>query len=214
MPDDATRGKLRSVPRPPSVVAALDQGTTSTRCLVFDHDARVLAGAQVEHRQSFPQPGWVEHDAVEIAHNAHAVLAEAVQKSGLDVTDVAAIGITNQRETTLIWDRATGEPVAPAIVWQDTRTQAICDELAGSAGTGRYRDRTGLPLATYFAGPKACWLLEHGGGVRERAENGELAVGTMDSWVLWTLSGGADRPGGAVHLTDATNASRTMLMDL
>jgi glycerol kinase len=203
------------VSRSPSVVAALDQGTTSTRCLIFDHDARVVALEQVEHRQHFPRPGWVEHDATEIWTNARAVLAGALARAELTAADVAAIGITNQRETTVVWDRSTGEPIAPAIVWQDTRTQAICDELAATGGADRYKQRVGLPLATYFAGPKVRWLLDNVAGARERAERGELAMGTIDSWLVWNLSGGAG-PGtaGGVHVTDPTNASRTLLMDL
>jgi glycerol kinase len=177
-----------------SVVAAIDQGTTSTRCMLFDHDARVLARAQVEHRQHFRRAGWVEHDAVEIWTNTQAVIAQALEQADCDV---AAIGITNQRETTVVWDRRTGEPVAPAIVWQDTRTQAICDALGE---VDRYRTRTGLPLATYFAGPKIRWLLDN------LNPSGDLAFGTIDSWLLWNLAG--------VHVTDATNASRTLLMDL
>jgi glycerol kinase len=199
------------VPRTPSAVAALDQGTTSTRCLIFDHDAWVLAVEQVEHRQHLPRPGWVEHDAMQIWANTRAVLDAALGRAGLGAADIAAIGIANQRETTLVWERATGRPIAPAIVWQDTRTQPICDELAASGGVDRYRARTGLPLATYFAGPKIRWLLDHVDGARRRAEGGELAAGTIDSWLLWNLSGGAS---GGVHLTDATNASRTGLMDL
>lgn len=192
----------------PSVVVAIDQGTTSTRCMVFGHDATVRASERIEHRQFFPRPGWVEHDAGEIWANTRRVLAAALARAELRPSDVAALGITNQRETTVVWDRATGEPIAPAIVWQDTRTQAICDEL-GALGGGRqrYRSRVGLPLATYFAGPKLRWLLDNVGGARRRAEAGELAFGTIDSWLLWNLSGG-------VHATDPTNASRTMLMDL
>jgi glycerol kinase len=196
----------------PDVVAAIDQGTTSTRCLLFDSAARVVAAAQVEHRQSFPRPGWVEHDAVEIWGNTRAVVAEALARAELRAADVAATGITNQRETTVVWDRRTGEPVGPAIVWQDTRTQPLCDELGRlGGGAERYRERTGLPLATYFAAPKIRWILDNVDGARRRAENGELAAGTIDSWLLWQLSGG---PAGGVHLTDATNASRTLLMDL
>jgi glycerol kinase len=192
----------------PTVVAAIDQGTTSTRCMLFDHDARVVAQEQVEHRQSFPRPGWVEHDAAEIWANTRTVLAGAVARAELRSGDVAAVGITNQRETAVVWDRATGTPVGPAIVWQDTRTQQICDELGAlGGGAERYRERVGLPLATYFAGPKVRWILDNVDGARARAERGELAFGTIDSWLVWNLSGG-------VHVTDPTNASRTMLMDL
>ncbi|MGI8677541.1 MAG: glycerol kinase GlpK [Jatrophihabitans sp.] len=195
----------------PSVVAAIDQGTTSTRCMLFDHDANVVALEQLEHRQGLPRRGCVEHDATEIWSNTRTVMGGALAKAELTSGDVAAIGITNQRETTVVWDRATGEPVAPAIVWQDTRTQQLCDELAGDVGIDRYRDRVGLPLATYFAGPKARWLLDNIDGARARAEQGELAFGTMDTWLLWNLTGGTN---GGVHATDPTNASRTMLMDL
>jgi glycerol kinase len=196
---------VTSPPRPHKlrgeVVAAIDQGTTSTRCLLFDHDARVVAQAQVEHRQGLPRPGWVEHDPMEIWSNTRTVAAEALARADLRPEDVAAIGITNQRETTVVWDRASGEPIAPAIVWQDTRTQQICDELGER---DRYQTRTGLPLATYFAGPKIRWLLDNVDGARGR----DLAFGTVDSWLVWKLTG------GAVHVTDATNASRTLLMDL
>jgi glycerol kinase len=196
----------------PPVVAAIDQGTTSTRCMLFDHNAQVIALEQVEHRQSLPRAGWVEHDATEIWSNTRRVLAAAVARSELSSGDVAAVGITNQRETAVVWDRSTGEPIAPAIVWQDTRTQTICDDLGAlGGGAERYRARVGLPIATYFAGPKVRWLLDNVDGARARAETGELAFGTIDSWLVWNLSGGAN---GGVHLTDVTNASRTMLMDL
>ncbi|MCW2494803.1 glycerol kinase GlpK [Jatrophihabitans sp.] len=198
--------------RSATVVAAIDQGTTSTRCILFDHDARVVAVEQVEHRQHLPRPGWVEHDARELWANTRTVVGGALAKAELSPTDVAAIGITNQRETTVVWERATGEPIAPAIVWQDTRTAGICAELGAlGGGAERYRSRVGLPLATYFAGPKARWLLDAVDGARARAEAGELAFGTIDSWLLWNLSGGPD---GGTHVTDPTNASRTMLMDL
>jgi glycerol kinase len=187
-----------------SVVAAIDQGTTSTRCILFDHDAKIVAADQVEHEQLLPRRGCVEHDANEIWANTRRVVEAAVRAAG-DV-EVAAIGITNQRETTVVWDRETGEPIAPAIVWQDTRTQRICDDLAAHGGVARYQQRVGLPLATYFAGPKVRWLLDNVDGARDRAENGELAMGTIDSWLVWKLTG--------QHLTDVTNASRTMLMDL
>jgi len=173
--------------------------------MLFDHSARVLAVDQVEHAQHFPRPGWVEHDAVEIWHHTAQVVDGALARAGLGGSDVAAVGITNQRETTVVWDRATGEPIAPAVVWQDTRTQAICDALGPA---DRYRARVGLPLATYFSGPKLRWLLDTVPDASARAAAGELAFGTIDSWLLWNLTG------GAVHATDATNASRTMLMDL
>jgi glycerol kinase len=188
-----------------SAVAAIDQGTTSTRCMLFDRGAHVLAVEQVEHTQHFPRPGWVEHDATEIWANVAQVVAGALARAELHATDLAAVGITNQRETTLVWDRATGRPIAPAIVWQDTRTQAICESLGPP---DRYRARVGLPLATYFAGPKIRWLLDNVPGASARAAAGELAFGTIDSWLLWNLTG------GGLHATDATNASRTMLMEL
>jgi len=192
-----------------SYVAAIDQGTTSTRAMIFDHGGRVVAVDQREHRQIFPRAGWVEHDPVEVWTNTRAVLAGALARADVAAGEIAAIGITNQRETTVVWDRTTGEPVYNAIVWQDTRTDRICTEL-GSLGGGqeRYRERTGLPVATYFAGPKIAWILANVDGARERAERGELLFGTMDTWVLWNLTG------GGVHVTDPTNASRTLLMDL
>jgi glycerol kinase len=195
-----------------TVIAAIDQGTTSTRCILFDHDAHVVAIEQVEHKQYLPRPGWVEHDATEIWTNVRTVMGGALARAELGSADVAAIGITNQRETTVVWDRGTGKPIAPAIVWQDTRTQQLCDSLGAlGGGAERYRSRVGLPLATYFAAPKARWILDSIDGARARAEAGELAFGTIDSWVLWNLSGGVDE---GLHATDPTNASRTMLMDL
>ncbi len=195
-----------------SHVVSIDQGTTSTRAMVFDRGGRVVAADQLEHRQIFPRAGWVEHDALEIWHNTRAVVGGALGKANLNATHVAAVGITNQRETAVVWERATGQPVHNAIVWQDTRTQAICDELAGEEGLDRFKAVTGLPLATYFAGPKFRWILDHVDGARERADAGELMCGTIDTWLLWNLTGGADD--GGVHVTDVTNASRTMLMDL
>ncbi|NMO90822.1 glycerol kinase GlpK [Actinomycetospora sp. TBRC 11914] len=193
-------------------VAAIDQGTTSTRCMIFDHSGRVVAVDQLEHQQIFPQAGWVEHDAAEIWGNTRQVCGGALARADLDSSSIAAVGITNQRETTVIWDKATGEPIHNAIVWQDTRTQEICDELGAlGGGAERYRAKTGLPLATYFAGPKARWILDHVEGARERAERGELAFGTMDTWVLWNATGGAE---GGLHVTDPTNASRTLLMNI
>ncbi|MEV0854111.1 glycerol kinase GlpK [Nocardia fluminea] len=187
-------------------VAAIDQGTTSSRCIIFDRQGRIVGTAQREHRQIFPKPGWVEHDPAEVWRNTESVLGAALGNSRCSAGDLAAVGITNQRETTVVWDRATGDPVYNAIVWQDTRTDKLCTELAGDQGPQRYADRTGLPLSTYFAGPKLRWILDNVDGVRERAEAGDLCFGTMDSWVLWKLTG--------EHLTDVTNASRTMLMDL
>ncbi len=195
----------------PKYVVAIDQGTTSTRAILFDHAGTPVATGQREHRQIFPHAGWVEHDATEIRDNTFAVLTDALAAAGASPADVAAIGITNQRETTIVWDRATGEPIANAIVWQDTRTQHLVDRLAADGGVDRFRARTGLPLATYFSATKIAWLLDSVDGARARAEAGELAFGTTDSWVLWNLTGGPD---GGVHATDVTNASRTLLMDL
>ncbi|WP_347352224.1 glycerol kinase GlpK [Intrasporangium sp.] len=192
-------------------VVAIDQGTTSTRAMVFDHRGAVVAAEQREHRQLFPRPGWVEHDPLEIWQNTRAVLGGALGRANLSAGDVAAVGITNQRETTVVWERATGRPVHNAIVWQDTRTQAICDDLAGEQGPRRFAATTGLPLATYFAGPKIRWILDHVDGAHARAEAGELLAGTIDTWLLWNLTGGAER---GLHVTDVTNASRTLLMDL
>ncbi|MDR3081777.1 MAG: glycerol kinase GlpK, partial [Streptomyces sp.] len=192
-------------------IAAIDQGTTSSRCIVFDKDGRIVAVDQKEHEQIFPKPGWVEHDAKEIWQNVQEVVDGAVEKAGITAADVKAIGITNQRETTLLWDKNTGEPVHNAIVWQDTRTAELCRELGRNVGQDRFRRETGLPLASYFAGPKVRWLLDNVEGLRERAERGEILFGTMDSWVIWNLTGGVD---GGVHVTDVTNASRTMLMNL
>lgn len=192
-------------------IAAIDQGTTSSRCIVFDRDGRIVSVDQKEHEQIFPKPGWVEHDAKEIWTNVQEVVAGAVEKAGITAADVKAIGITNQRETTLMWDKNTGEPVYNAIVWQDTRTDALCKELGRNVGQDRFRRETGLPLASYFSGPKVRWLLDNVEGLRERAEAGDILFGTMDSWVIWNLTGGVD---GGVHVTDVTNASRTLLMNL
>ncbi|MDT0323011.1 glycerol kinase GlpK [Streptomyces millisiae] len=196
---------------PREYIAAIDQGTTSSRCIVFDRDGRIVSVDQKEHEQIFPKPGWVEHDAAEIWTNVQEVVAGALEKAGITREHVKAIGITNQRETTLLWDKATGEPVHNAIVWQDTRTDALCRELGRNVGQDRFRRETGLPLASYFAGPKIRWLLDNVPGLRERADRGELLFGTMDSWVIWNLTGG---PEGGVHVTDVTNASRTLLMNL
>ncbi|AIJ20953.1 glycerol kinase GlpK [Amycolatopsis methanolica] len=195
-----------------SYVAAIDQGTTSTRAMIFDHSGRVIAVDQREHEQIFPQAGWVEHNAEEIWENTRAVTAGALAKADLQAGDIAAVGITNQRETALVWDRKTGKPVYNAIVWQDTRTDRIVDQL-GELGGGqeRYRPKTGLPLATYFSGPKVKWILDNVDGARERAEAGDLVFGNMDTWTVWNMTGGPD---GGVHVTDPTNASRTLLMDL
>ncbi|MCW3033508.1 MAG: glycerol kinase [Solirubrobacteraceae bacterium] len=192
-------------------VAAIDQGTTSTRLILFDRDARIVASDQREHRQIHPRAGWVEHDAQEIWQRTREVIGGALASAGVEAGEIAAIGIANQRETTVIWDRETGRPLHNAIVWQDTRTAQLVRDLAGDAGPNRLREAVGLPLSTYFSGPKIAWLLEHVEGARERAEAGELAFGNIDTWLLWNLTGG---PRGGVHATDVTNASRTMLMDL
>jgi glycerol kinase len=192
-------------------VAAIDQGTTSTRLILFDADGQIAAVDQREHSQIHPRAGWVEHDPAEVWRRTREVIGGALASSGAEAGDVAAIGITNQRETTVVWDRETGEPLCNAIVWQDTRTDGLVRELAGERGLDRLRPRVGLPLSTYFSGPKLAWILQHVPGARARAESGELAFGTMDTWVLWNLTGG---PRGGVHATDVTNASRTMLMDL
>ncbi|MFF1557631.1 glycerol kinase GlpK [Streptomyces sp. NPDC058279] len=197
-------------------IAAIDQGTTSSRCIVFDRDGRIVAVDQKEHEQIFPKPGWVEHDATEIWTNVQEVVAGAIAKAGQDIpgftsADVKAVGITNQRETTVLWDKNTGEPVHNALVWQDTRTDTLCKELGRNVGQDRFRRETGLPLASYFAGPKVRWLLDNVEGLRERAQAGDILFGTMDSWVIWNLTGGTE---GGVHVTDVTNASRTMLMNL
>jgi glycerol kinase len=191
--------------------AALDQGTTSSRAMVFNHQGRVESVAQKEHEQIYPKPGWVEHDAKEIWARSQEVLDEALEAAGASKDDVAALGITNQRETTVVWDRNTGEPVMNALVWQDTRTDKIVDELSRDGGQDRFRSKVGLPLATYFSGPKVRWILDNVDGARDRAEAGDLLFGNMDTWLIWNLTGGTD---GGLHITDVTNASRTMLMDL
>jgi glycerol kinase len=193
------------------VVLAVDQGTTSSRAILFGRDGLPITSAQQEFPQYFPRPGWVEHDPKEIWASVREVVAAVEARADVTAADIVAVGVTNQRETTVVWDRTTGEPIAPAIVWQDTRTQAICDRLAADGGTRRFADRTGLPLATYFSGPKAMWVLENIPGARDRAQAGELLFGTVDSWLLWNATGGVN---GGQHVTDVTNASRTMLMDL
>jgi glycerol kinase len=191
--------------------AALDQGTTSTRCMVFDRTGKVVSSAQKEHEQIYPKPGWVEHDAKEIWARSQEVIDEAVAAAGAGDGDIAALGITNQRETAVVWDRNTGEPVMNAIVWQDTRTDKLVDHYSAQGGQDRFRDKTGLPLATYFSGPKVRWILDNVEGAAERAEAGDLLFGNMDTWVIWNLTGGTD---GGLHITDVSNASRTLLMDL
>lgn len=197
-------------------VLAIDQGTTSSRAILFDHAGAVRASSQREHRQIFPQPGWVEHDPLEIWANIRACVADVLQQAEINRHSIAAVGITNQRETVVMWDRHTGEPVYNAIVWQDTRTAEIVRRLGGEAGPSRFRDICGLDLSTYYSGPEIVWLLENVDGARERAEAGDLLVGTIDTWVLWNLTGGPAGPGpkGGIHATDVTNASRTMLMDI
>jgi glycerol kinase len=192
-------------------ILAIDQGTTSTRCMIFDHDSTPRAMAQLEHTQIFPQPGWVEHDPLEIWQRTQAVVASALAQAQLSRTDIAAIGITNQRETTVVWNRHTGTPYANAIVWQDMRTDALCRELGGSVGADRFRAQTGLPLATYFSGPKLRWLLDNVPGLRAAAHVGDALFGTIDTFLIWHLTGGSQ---GGIHVTDVTNAGRTMLMNL
>ncbi|WP_448058969.1 glycerol kinase GlpK [Cellulomonas hominis] len=193
-------------------VMAIDQGTTSTRAIIFNHGGTIVASGQKEHEQIFPRAGWVEHNAEEIWTNVRDVVGQALGRASLTAKDIAAVGITNQRETAVVWDRTTGKPVYNAIVWQDTRTQKIADDLGAlGGGADRYKDRVGLPLATYFSGPKVRWILDNVEGAREKADRGDLAFGNTDSWVLWNMTGGVD---GGVHVTDVTNASRTMLMNL
>jgi len=187
-------------------VAAIDQGTTSSRCIIFDHKGDICAVAQKEHRQIFPKPGWVEHDGAEIWRNVETVVKQALKSLKIKPADLAAVGVTNQRETTLLWDKATGEPIHNAIVWQDTRTDRLIKTLGGEKGQDRFKKKCGLPLATYFAGPKIRWLLDEVKGARKRAEKGEVLFGTMETWIIWKLTGR--------HVTDVTNASRTMLMNL
>ncbi len=191
-------------------IGSIDQGTTSTRFMIFDGAGSVVARQQREHSQQFPRPGWVEHDPSEIWSTTLAVIEAGLDEAGIGASDLDAIGITNQRETTVVWDRSTGDPVANAIVWQDTRTSELCAELSGDGGIDRFRPTTGLPVATYFSGPKIRWLLDDG-DLHDAAAKGELAFGTIDSWLAWNLTGG---PEGGIHVTDVTNASRTLLFDL
>lgn len=195
----------------PRFVAAIDQGTTSTRFILFDHSGKIAGMDQKEHRQIYPSPGWVEHDALEIWNNTLDVMASGMRKSGLSSEDIAALGITNQRETTLLWNRLTGVPYGNAIVWQDTRTAEICSDLAAANHTDAFKKRTGLPLATYFSGPKIKWILEHTPDALRDAGRGLVAFGNMDTWLIWNLTGGVQ---GGIHVTDVTNASRTLLMNL
>jgi len=192
-------------------IVAIDQGTTSTRAIVFDHSGSIVSSGQKEHEQIFPRAGWVEHDPAEIWDNTREVIGQALSRADITRHDVVAVGITNQRETAVVWDKTTGKPVYNAIVWQDTRTQDIVDRLAADGGGDRFKETVGLPLATYFSGTKIVWILENVEGAREKAEAGDLLFGTTDSWVTWNLTGGVD---GGVHVTDVTNASRTLFMDL
>ena len=192
-------------------VLAIDQGTTSSRAIVFDHSGTIVSVGQLEHDQIFPRAGWVEHNPEQIWNNIREVVGLALTRGNLTKDDLAAVGITNQRETAVVWDKTTGKPVYNAIVWQDTRTQKIVEELGGSEGADKYKARVGLPLATYFSGPKVKWILDNVEGARDAAERGDLLFGNTDTWTLWNLTGGVD---GGVHVTDVTNASRTMLMDL
>ncbi len=195
----------------PSYIGAIDQGTTSTRCIIFDQRGRVVAMAQKEHRQLTPKPGWVEHDPMEILANTHEVAATALAKANLPPGSLAAIGLTNQRETTLLWNRRTGQPLCNALVWMDARTERLVHRFAATGGKDRFRAKTGLPLATYFSALKLLWILENVPGARAQAASGEALFGTMDSWLAWNLTGGAQ---GGLHISDVTNASRTMLISL
>lgn len=195
----------------PKYVGAVDQGTTSTRFMIFDHEGGVVSVHQLEHEQIYPQAGWVEHNAMEVLARTNEVMDGALKKAGLTAGDLAAIGVTNQRETTVVWNKNTGKPYFNAIVWQDTRTDKICNELAKNGGQDRFRAKVGLPLATYFSGPKIKWILENVEGVRSAAERGDAVFGNMDTWVIWNITGGVK---GGAHVTDVSNASRTMLMNL
>jgi glycerol kinase len=197
--------------KPMPTIAAIDQGTTSTRCMLFDHESNVIAVAQREHEQIFPQPGWVEHDPIEIWNRTEEVLAQAVRSAGAGALPIVAVGIANQRETSVVWDKTTGLPLCNAIVWQDTRTKQHCDELTRTVDVQEIRQRVGLPIATYFSGPKIRWMLDHIPAVRQAAAAGKALFGTIDTWLIWNLTGGVR---GGAHVTDVTNASRTMLMNL
>ena len=192
-------------------VISVDQGTTSTRAIVFNHEGEAISVGQLEHKQIMPQAGFVEHDAMEIWDNAREAVGQALSRANITRHSIAALGITNQRETTVVWNKHTGITVYNAIVWQDTRTQDIVDAMAKSGGIDRFRAKTGLPLATFFSATKIVWILENVAGARQAADKGDLLFGTIDSWLLWNFTGGVD---GGVHKTDVTNASRTMLMDL
>ena len=189
-------------------ILALDQGTTSSRSMIFDHHGNIISQAQKEFKQIFPQPGWVEHDAEEIWSTQYGTLAEAIAKAGITMRQIAGIGITNQRETTVVWDRKTGKPIYNAIVWQDRRTAAYCDELKAANHAKNIQEKTGLIIDAYFSATKLKWILDNVSGARQKAENGELAFGTIDTWLAWNLSG------GELHVTDVSNASRTMLLNI
>ena len=190
------------------LVLALDQGTTSSRAILYNHSGTPVASAQKEFRQQFPQPGWVEHDANEIWASQHAVMLAAIAKAGARPEQIAAIGITNQRETTVVWERATGRPIANAIVWQDRRTAGLCDQLKADGKAALIQQKTGLVLDAYFSGTKLKWLLDNVPGARQRADNGELCFGTIDTWLIWNLTH------GKTHATDPSNASRTLLFNI
>ena len=192
-------------------IGAIDQGTTSSRFIVFDKRGNTISNAQKEHKQIYPKPGWVEHDPLEILANTNEVIGAALARANLTAADLQAVGITNQRETTLLWDKATGQPLCNALVWMDTRTDQLVHRYMQDGGQDCFRAKTGLPLATYFSGLKLLWILENIQGARQKAERGEALFGTMDSWLTWNLTGGIQ---GGVHVTDVTNASRTMLIDL
>lgn len=195
----------------PKYIAAVDQGTTSSRCILFDQGGSIIALSQKEHRQIYPQPGWVEHDPMEIWENTQQVCRQAIAQAGAAPGDIVAVGVTNQRETTLVWDRSTGQPFYPAIVWQDTRTKPFCDQLSQDGGQDRFRGKVGLPLNPYFSGTKIRWILDNVPGVSQQAARGEALFGNIDTWLIWWLTGG---PQSGAHVTDVTNASRTLLMNL
>src|ERR1700733_4314167 len=192
-------------------VGAIDQGTTSTRFIVFDRGGNIISSAQKEHKQIFPKPGWVKHDPMEIWQNTQEVAGAALARAGLGPSDLAAVGITNQRETTILWDRRSGKPLHNALVWQDTRVDQLVAQYARDGGPNRFRSKTGLPLASYFSGLKLQWLLDNAPGARAKAQSGDILFGNIDTWLLWNLTGGSD---GGLHITDVTNASRTPLMNL
>jgi glycerol kinase len=192
----------------PHYILALDQGTTSSRSIIFDKQGNIISVAQKEFKQIFPQPGWVEHDAEEIWSTQYGTMAEAVAKANITMKQVAGIGITNQRETTVVWERSTGKPIYYAIVWQDRRTAAYCDELKAAGHANMIQQKTGLVIDAYFSATKLKWILDNVSGARAKADKGELAFGTIDSWLVWKLSG------GNIHVTDVSNASRTMLLNI